>query len=324
MRRAPAVPGSDDREAGEDEDRPSSRRWRRRLAQVVLDSRRELGRAAGEVSSERVRRYGHGRRKLAGMAKTMRCPACARDLRWVVIDWVATAPDADGGWYQCDHLHRWRWDGGRLTHRERPEEPGPEPDAVAQPGLELGAVANVTAWCFQGCRPHRRHTLPTVTLLSPSSAPSSRVDQWVTPSFPGGGSRLRATTSASSTIRGGPLRLTRFSSPATPSARYRFFHTSTVGLESPTRPPVSMLLRPSGASSTIRARRASSGRTVADRVQASRTSRSRAGSSTNPDEALIRLTTSPAPRHASSLTPGARVKWTGHPVDAGQAKMHRA
>jgi hypothetical protein len=113
----------------------------------------------------------------------------------------------------------------------------------------------------------------------PSSAPSSRDDQCVTPSRSGGGSRVASTTPTSSTTAGRPG-LGRSNSPPTPSAAYRFLQAITVGFEAPTRSTISVTGTPSAASNTIRARRARPAGIDGARSHDSRISRSRGGTST--------------------------------------------
>src|SRR5512144_3310672 len=120
---------------------------------------------------------------------------------------------------------------------------------------------------------HFFQILATVTLLSPSSAPNSRLDQWVTPNFSGGGSRVATTTRASSTRRGRPERGWS-ASAARPPPAYRSRHSCTVGRDTPTRPAISVLGAPSPANSTVRARCASPAFTPEDLLHDSRVDRS--------------------------------------------------
>ena len=142
-----------------------------------------------------------------------------------------------------------------------------------------GSVENLNDSVRQGCSPYSRHTLATFTFDRPSSAASSRLDQCVTPSRCGGGSKVASTMATSSVVRGLPGR-GRSSSPPVPSAAYRFFHKITVGLDTPVRRAISFVPIPSPASSTIRARWASPARIDGDRTHEASTSRSRGGTST--------------------------------------------
>ena len=80
-----------------------------------------------------------------------------------------------------------------------------------------GSVENLNVSAFHGCSPHRRQILPIQTCEIPSSAPSSRDDQCVTPSRSGGASSVASTT-ATSSITGGRPALGMSCSPAIPSA----------------------------------------------------------------------------------------------------------
>ena len=142
-----------------------------------------------------------------------------------------------------------------------------------------GSVENLKLSARQGCKPYSRHTLATFTFDRPISAASSRDDQCVTPSRPGGGSKVRNTTATSSVVRGLPG-LGRSSSPPIPSAAYRCFQKITVGFDTPVRRTISLVPAPSAASRTIRARCASPARIDWERVHEARTSRSRGGTST--------------------------------------------
>ena len=81
-----------------------------------------------------------------------------------------------------------------------------------------GSVENLNVSTRHGCRPQLRQIRETVANPMPSSAASSRLDQWVTPSRSGGGVNVAATTCASSTRRGRPDRLRSCSAPSPPSA----------------------------------------------------------------------------------------------------------
>ena len=133
-------------------------------------------------------------------------------------------------------------------------------------------MENLKLSARHGCNPHSRHTSATLTLDTPSSAASSRLDQCVTPSRWGGGSSVASTIATSSVVRGLPG-FGRSSSPPIPSAAYRFFQAITVGLDAPVRRTISFVPIPSAASSTIRARWASPARIDGDRTHEASTSR---------------------------------------------------
>ena len=116
-----------------------------------------------------------------------------------------------------------------------------------------GSVENLNVSARHGVTPKARHAFNTVAWSSFSRDPSSRDDQCVTPSRTGGGVRVAAMLSRSSTRFGRPDR-SPSTRPATPASRYRKRHRFTVGRETPTRSAISALRRPSEASSTIRAR----------------------------------------------------------------------
>jgi hypothetical protein len=71
-----------------------------------------------------------------------------------------------------------------------------QPDHVPDPGSSSGSVENLNVSVCQGLRSCSAHTRATVLWLTPSSAASSREDQWVTPGGWGGGLRVVARISA--------------------------------------------------------------------------------------------------------------------------------
>ena len=152
-----------------------------------------------------------------------------------------------------------------------------------------------------GCSLCSRHTLATLTLEMPSSAASSRDDQYVTPGRFGGGSSVAGTIATSPAVRGLPGR-GRSSSPPVPSAAYRLFHNSTIGLDAPVRRAISFVPRPSPASSTILARCASPARIEADRTHEVSTSRSRGETSTLTVNAISHASRNAASGQEISLT----------------------
>ena len=105
--------------------------------------------------------------------------------------------------------------------------------------------------------------------LTPSSVASSRDDQCVTPSFTGGLVNVATTISLCETDRGRPGR-SRSTNALTPPVSNRPRHSNTVGRLTPTSSAISVLLRRSEASSTIRARRARPDLNVEARTQPSR------------------------------------------------------
>jgi len=80
-----------------------------------------------------------------------------------------------------------------------------------------GSVENLNVCTRHGCRPHFFQVVDTVKSLTPNCLASSRLDQCVTPSFSGGGSKV-ANTMPTGSITGGRPDLGRSSSPAMPSA----------------------------------------------------------------------------------------------------------
>jgi hypothetical protein len=117
----------------------------------------------------------------------------------------------------------------------------------------------------------------TATLEIPSSAASSREDQCVTPSFVGGPSIVRTTTSSGSTTRGRPERL-RSPRPSSPAATYRARQVTTVCRVTPSRAAIAVFDSPPAAASTIRARSAKPAGNDGERVHERNTSRSASGS----------------------------------------------
>jgi hypothetical protein len=166
-----------------------------------------------------------------------------------------------------------------------------------------GSAENVNVCVRQGCSPYSRHTSATLTSETPSSAPSSRDDQCVTPSRPGGGSSVARTIATSSVVRGRPG-LGRSSSPPRPPAAYRRFHAITVGFDAPVRRMISLVPSPSAASSTIRARCARPARIDGNRSHDASTSRSPGGT---PTPAVSAISHSPGP-----VTHGQAISLTGH------------
>jgi len=77
-------------------------------------------------------------------------------------------------------------------------------------------VENLNVWDRHGCNPYSRQTAATLTLDRPSSRASSRLDQCVTPSRSGGGSKVASTIATSSVVRGLPA-FGRSASPPIPS-----------------------------------------------------------------------------------------------------------
>ena len=116
-----------------------------------------------------------------------------------------------------------------------------------------GSVENLNVSTRQGCTFHLRQIRATVAKEIPSSAPSSRDDQCVTPSAAGGAARVAASTATSSCVAGRPDR-GRSPNAASPPAVYRLRQVSTVGPETPTRRQISALASPSAANSTIQVR----------------------------------------------------------------------
>jgi hypothetical protein len=151
-------------------------------------------------------------------------------------------------------------------------------------------VENLNVSVRHGCSPHLRQIRATHTFEMPSRAASSRLDQCVTPSVPGGGSSVASTTATSSTCGGRPG-FGRSSSPPMPSAAYRFFHAMTVGLLSPVRVTISFVPAPSAASSTIRARCASPDGIDGARSHRDNSARSESGNSTPAFNGIAKLTT---------------------------------
>lgn len=117
-----------------------------------------------------------------------------------------------------------------------------------------GSVENLKSSRRQGCSPHLCQTSMMLAVETPSSAASSRDDQWVTPSRFGGGSSVVTTIFTSSTVLGRPDR-GRSSSALIPAATYRDRQWRTVGTDVPHRWATAVCGSPSAASSTIRARR---------------------------------------------------------------------
>ena len=143
------------------------------------------------------------------------------------------------------------------------------PGAAAQACQTAGFRENLKVSTRQGCRFQSRQTFATVAKLTPSSVASSRDDQCVTPSFTGGLVNVATTISLCETVRGRPGR-SRSSNAAKPPVSNRPRHSNTVGRLTPTSPAISVLLRRSAASNTIRARRARPDFNVEDRTQPSR------------------------------------------------------
>jgi hypothetical protein len=104
-----------------------------------------------------------------------------------------------------------------------------------------------------------------VLLLVFNSAANNRDDQWVIPSFFGGGFNVTAMIFERSTSRGRPD-LCSSISPSIPSASYLARHAVTVGLDTPTRAAISVLLTPSAANKMILARCANPARIDDERV----------------------------------------------------------
>jgi hypothetical protein len=78
-----------------------------------------------------------------------------------------------------------------------------------------GSVENLNVSRRHGCSPHLRQIFATHTFEIPSCSASSRLDQCVTASRCGGGSKVASTTPTSST-RGGRPDFGRSPSPAIP------------------------------------------------------------------------------------------------------------
>lgn len=134
-------------------------------------------------------------------------------------------------------------------------------------------MENLNVSTRHGCNAQSRQIFATVAALIPSSLPSNREDQCVTPSRSGGGVKVATTSALCDTTRGLPGR-SRSSSAARPPPVNRPRHSNTVGRLTPTNSAISVLLRCSEASSAIRARRANPDLTVEDRTQPSNASRS--------------------------------------------------
>ena len=108
-----------------------------------------------------------------------------------------------------------------------------------------------------GLRPKARQTRCTVAGERPQAAAIERVLQWV--AFSGVASSVRTSSSAtrsSVTVRGAPLRGSS-RSPSSRSLAKRSRHLPTVCLATPSSAAIAVLLSPSAARSTMRARRAS-------------------------------------------------------------------
>jgi hypothetical protein len=162
-------------------------------------------------------------------------------------------------------------------------------------------VENLNVSTRHGARPHFFQTLAMVTLLSPSSAASSRDDQCVTPSRAGGASRVASTIATSSICCARPG-LGRSWSPPRPSAAYRCFQEITVCLTAPTRSAISFVPTPSAASNTIRARWARPAGIDGARSQPSSTARSLGGTCTPTVNGMIQYPGKPSVSPATSLT----------------------
>ena len=96
-------------------------------------------------------------------------------------------------------------------------------------------------------------------------AASNRDDQWVIPSFFGGGVKVTAMIFERSTSRGRPDRGSS-TNPSIPSASYRARQAVTVGRDTPTNSAIAVLLTPSAANKMILARCAKPARIDDDRV----------------------------------------------------------
>ena len=119
-------------------------------------------------------------------------------------------------------------------------------------------------------RPPRLHPrfpprLRIVLLLVFRCAASNRDDQWVIPSFFGGGVKVTEMIFDRSTSRGRPDRGSSIN-PSMPSASYRARHEVTVGRDTPTKSAIAVLLTPSAANKMILARCANPARIEDDRV----------------------------------------------------------
>ena len=81
-----------------------------------------------------------------------------------------------------------------------------ETDDVAHLGLKGGVGGELELLSPPGLQPVAPPTAGHGGIADPKPAASRRLDQWVTPRPAGGGSRVRARISASSTVRGRPER----------------------------------------------------------------------------------------------------------------------
>src|SRR6476620_5640845 len=116
-----------------------------------------------------------------------------------------------------------------------------------------GSVENLNVSDRHGCTPTSRQAFATVPLLVPSCAASNRDDQWVIPSFFGGGASVTEMILDRSTSRGRPDRGSSIR-PSIPSASYLARHAVTVGRDTPTSSAIAVLLTPSAANKMILAR----------------------------------------------------------------------
>ncbi len=129
-----------------------------------------------------------------------------------------------------------------------------------------GSVENLKVSRRHGLTPYLRQARATVASPIPKWLPSSRDDQWVTPSLAGGGSRVAAMIAASSIVFGRPGRCSS-SRPAIPWAANRSRHLITVGRVTPTNRAAPEVPAPPATASTMRARSTCPAGTVRDRVQ---------------------------------------------------------
>ena len=116
-----------------------------------------------------------------------------------------------------------------------------------------GSVENLNVCRRQGWTPYRRQARATVASPIPSCRASSRVDQWVTANFWGGGSSVAVMMSSSATVLGRPD-LGASPNASIPSCANRTRHWITVGRETPSRRAIALVPSPSAAANTILAR----------------------------------------------------------------------
>ncbi len=162
-----------------------------------------------------------------------------------------------------------------------------------------GSVENLNVCVRHGCTFHFRQIRATVANDIPSSAPSRRADQCVTPRCGGGAASVAANTASSSWVAGRPER-GRSPSAASPPARYRLRQVSTVGPDTPTRRAISALATPCEASSTIRARVTSD--TAALEARSTASNRSLSPSFRTRGAAIVGMYQCPRARPQKSLT----------------------